>query len=99
MTKVTENGEERPALDAVARRSTTAKQPRTGAVCHSEQAGGGHGPYGCLEDPVLELSTPSELRLAYELREEEEFLRLRTNSSHQKIAGPEGHWDNQRTLP
>lgn len=53
---------------------------------------------GC-QDPVLQLLHPIGLRLAYELREEEKFLRLRTNSSHQKKAGPKGHWDSQRTLP
>lgn len=34
---------------------------------------------------------PAGLRLAYKLSEEVKFLRLRTNSFHQKIARPKGH--------
>jgi hypothetical protein len=52
--------------------------------------------YGCLEAArTLPFSClhPVGLRLAYELREEEKFLRLRANSSHQKTAGPKSHWD------
>lgn len=95
VTKVTGNGDERPALEAVAKRSTTSRSAQsreewvieTGLEVDMVL-------YGCLQaGRTLSFSSlhSAGLRLAYKLSEEVKFLRLRTNSFHQKIATPKGH--------
>lgn len=102
VTKGTENREERPALEAIARRPTTSRAAQSREERATETGlGVDMVLYGCPEaSRTLSFSSLHlvRLRLAYDLREDK-LLRLRTNNSHQKIARPKGHWGQLEDPP